>query len=592
MPASTDLPGDLANACRLLARLRALFDCSVAALAAACSVGGKLQTAAFDQRQIVSFELAWASADLLAADTAIAALGTASSELDTRLAVLFSTDAIAAVLPRLDMLCLELQLDRAPLQAFAADPDWAALRLRACGAEALAAAGCALARNGGDAIGCVVLDGPLALAQDAFRRFATERVAPLAEAIHRQDLTVPETLLQPLREMGAFGLSIPERYGGSAPDARDDTPLMVVVTEALSEASLGAAGSLITRPEILSRALLAGGTEAQKAHWLPQIAVGQPLCAIAITEPDFGSDVASLALKATRTESPGGSGWLLDGAKTWCTFAGKAGLVMVLARTNPDKTAGHRGLSVLLVEKPAFDGHAFDHRQPGGGRLVGKAIPTLGYRGMHSFDLAFERFFVPEANLIGGAAGLGQGFYFTMAGMVGGRLQTAARALGVMRAALRASLRHCADRKVFGAPLIDAPLTLAKLARMAARMAACRQLTYAIAGRLDAAGGAGLGGHGGRMEASLVKLLACRSAEWVTREAMQLHGGMGYAEEVPVSRYFVDARVLSIFEGAEETLALKVIARGLLEHALAAAATRMLGDPSAGSMPLGPTTAH
>ncbi len=562
-----DLARDLATAGRLLGRLRPLFDRGVTALAAACGVGGKLQAAALDERQIVSFELAWASADLLAADTVIAALCADSSELDTRLAAIFSADAIAAVLPRLETLYLELRLDLAPLQAFAVDADWAALRRAAGGADALATAGRALASHGGNEIGRVALDGPQALAQGAFRRFATERVAPLAEAIHRQDLTVPETLLQALREMGVFGLSIPERYGGSAPDDRDDTPLMVVVTEALSEASLGAAGSLITRPEILSRALLAGGTEAQKAHWLPRIAAGQPLCAIAITEPDFGSDVASLALKATRTESPGGSGWLLDGAKTWCTFAGKAGLVMVVARTDPDKAAGHRGLSVLLVEKPAFDGHAFAYTQPGGGRLTGKAIPTLGYRGMHSFDLAFERFFVPDANLVGGAAGLGQGFYLTMAGMVGGRLQTAARALGVMRAALLASQRYTADRKVFGAPLIDTPLTLAKLARMAARLAACRQLTYAVARQLDASAGEGAGR--GRIEASLVKLLACRSAEWVTREAMQLHGGLGYAEEMPVSRYFVDARVLSIFEGAEETLALKVIARGLLERALA-----------------------
>ncbi|MDQ2733414.1 MAG: acyl-CoA dehydrogenase family protein, partial [Pseudomonadota bacterium] len=360
--------------------------------------------------------------------------------------------------------------------------------------------------------------------------------------------------------MGVFGLSIPERYGGSAPDDREDTLMMVVVTEALSEASLAAAGSLITRPEILSRALLAGGTETQKALWLPRIAAGAPLCAIAITEPDYGSDVASLTFKGTRSEG----GWLLTGAKTWCTFAGKAELLMVVTRTNPDRSAGHRGLSLLLVEKPSYEGHSFEFQQPGGGRLIGKAIPTIGYRGMHSFDLAFENFFVPDANVIGEQSGLGKGFYFTMAGMMGGRMQTAARASGVMRAALRAALQYAGDRKVFGAPLLDYPLTLAKLAKMAARFAACRQLTYAIGRRMD------LGESvGGRMEASLAKLLACRSAELVTREALQIHGGMGYAEETLVSRLFVDARVLSIFEGAEETLALKVIARSLIEAALA-----------------------
>ena len=371
---------------------------------------------------------------------------------------------------------------------------------------------------------------------------------------------MPEALLAPLREMGVFGLSIPERYGGSRPNDHDDTLLMLVVTEALSEASLAAAGSLITRPEILARALLTGGTEAQRAHWLPRIAAGDPLCAIAITEPDFGSDVASLALRATRLEDA--SGWRLDGAKTWCTFAGKAGLLMVVARTSADPSAGHRGLSILLVEKPATDDRAFDVVQPGGGRLRGKAIATIGYRGMHSFDLAFEGYVVPAAHVIGGEGGLGKGFYFTMAGMVGGRMQTAARACGVMRAALRAAIRYAGDRRVFGGALADCALTRAKLARMAALYAACRRLAFHVGGLLDAGGG--------RMEASLVKLLACRSAELVTREALQIHGGMGYAEESPVSRYFVDARVLSIFEGAEETLALKVVARTLLEAALQA----------------------
>ena len=366
---------------------------------------------------------------------------------------------------------------------------------------------------------------------------------------------------------GVFGLAIPQRLGGSAPDDHDDTLLMVVVTEALSEGSLAAAGSLITRPEILSRALLAGGTPEQQTHWLPRIAAGQPLCAIAITEPDHGSDVASLTLRAT----PVPGGWRLDGAKTWCTFAGKAGLLMVVARTDADRSLGHKGLSVLLVEKPSFDTHAFACTQPGGGRLVGRAIPTIGYRGMHSFDLSFEGWHVPHAHVVGGEAGLGRGFYLTMAGMVGGRMQTAARACGVMRAALRAAIGHCSQRRVFGQPLAGFALTQAKLARMAARLAACRTLTYTLARTVDAGDG--------RMEASLVKLLACRHAEHITREALQLHGGMGYAEETAVSRHFVDARVLSIFEGAEETLALKVVARGLMERALATGAGT--GQPGA-----------
>ena len=553
----SDQPHANQQARALLTQLRAIFGQVTGALALACSRGDRLDAALLDRHQVDSYELAWASADLLAAETALDALTRTSPEVDRRLALVFAAEAVCATLARLENIALEQGLDLAPLRAISGSAEWVELRLAGSGAHALAQAGQAVVDAGGE-FAHIELAESLAMARDSFRRVAAEVVAPQAEAIHRHDLTVPETLLQPLREMGVFGLSIPERYGGIGPDERDDTLMMVVVTEALSEASLGAGGSLITRPEILSRALLTGGTEAQKQHWLPQIATGETLCAIAITEPDYGSDVAALALKGSRVEG----GWLLNGAKTWCTFAGKAGLLMVVTRTDPDRSAGHKGLSLLLVEKPSTDAHEFDVQQPGGGRLRGKAIPTIGYRGMHSYDLAFEDFFVPDSHVIGEAAGLGKGFYFTMAGMMGGRMQTAARSCGVMWAALRASLTYVADRKVFGAALQTYPLTLAKLARMAARLAACRQLAYAIARVMDEGGG--------RVEASLVKLLACRSAEWVTREALQLHGGMGYAEETAVSRYFVDARVLSIFEGAEETLALKVIARGLLEDALAA----------------------
>jgi (2S)-methylsuccinyl-CoA dehydrogenase len=541
----------------LLADLRGLFDDATRRVATLCSVGGQLDARRLDARQWLCHELALASADLLAAETALAGAAPAA-ELDAGLLLAFATEAVQSVASRLDGLYLECELDPGALRRLASSAALDRLRRAAAGADTWARLGQGVAETRTE-VGEVALDEGLRVARDSFRRFAREVVAPAAEAIHRQDLTVPESLLQPMRELGVFGLSIPETYGGSAPIDREDTLLMIAVTEALSEASLAAAGSLITRPEILARALLSGGTEAQKAEWLPRIAAGDPLCAIAITEPDFGSDVASLALKGTRTEG----GWLLNGAKTWCTFAGKAGLLMVVARTQAGPATGHRGLSILLVEKPSYEGHDFSFRQSGGGLLSGRAIPTIGYRGMHSFDLVFEDFFVPDDRVIGGEAGLGKGFYFTMTGMMGGRMQTAARASGVMRAALLAAVRYAQDRRVFGAPLIDYPLTRIKIARMAARFAACRQLAYAV-GRLMDRGE-------GRMEASLVKLLACRSAELVTREALQIHGGMGYAEETAVSRYFVDARVLSIFEGAEETLALKVVARSLLEAALAPA---------------------
>lgn len=540
---------------RTLASLRACFDMATRELAMRCSSGGRLANRQLDAQQVASFELAWAGADLLAAETGVRLLHAGSSELDVRLVLLFAVDAIAAVLARLEGLYLELGLATTPLRMLRDDTAWEQWRQSASGSQALDAAGAAVVAAQGE-VGSFPLDEPHALAQESFRRFSEAVVAPQAEAIHRDNLTVPESLLRPLREMGVFGLSVPQQYGGSAPDEGEDALLMVLVTEALSEGSLAAAGSLITRPEILTRALVAGGTREQQAHWLPKLAAGEPLCAIAITEPDYGSDVASLALRGTRVAG----GWRLNGAKTWCTFAGKAGVLMVVTRTDPDRSLGHKGLSLLLVEKPSFDGHDFVYRQGDGGTLTGRAIPTIGYRGMHSFDLAFEDFFVPDANVVGGEAGLGKGFYYTMAGMVGGRMQTAARACGVMRAALRAAIRYSEDRKVFGQALVDFPLTRAKLARMGARLAVCRQLACDVASLVDRGEG--------RMEASLVKLLACRSAEMVTREALQLHGGMGYAEESAVSRYFVDARVLSIFEGAEETLALKVVARSLMERAL------------------------
>lgn len=562
-------------------RAQTLLDASVQALAQRCAAAGRIDSAHADAWQVPSYELAWAAAHLMAARSLAAspavraAQGTGATQapaaatalsptLAPALAQLFIIDALVDVIGRLEEVQLDLDAASTTGQAlrdWASDAQWLALRQRGAGHEALQALGAQVsaAIAAGNDFADPGFSEAVRMASESFARFGQEQVVPLAERIHREDLTIPESLLQPLREMGVFGLSIPQRLGGIAPDDRDDTAMMLAVTEALSEASLGAAGSLITRPEILSRALLAGGTGAQKAHWLPRLAAGDPLCAIAMTEPDHGSDVASLQLRATRTEA----GWQLDGAKTWCTFAGKAGVLMVVARTEADRSLGHRGLSLLLVEKPSTDAHAFDVQQPGGGRLTGRAIPTIGYRGMHSYDLSFDRFVVPHDALIGGEAGRGKGFYLTMQGMMGGRIQTAARACGVMRAALRAAARYVRDRHVFGQPLADYPLTQARLARMAARWMACRHAAYAVAALMDAGGG--------RMEASLVKLLACRSAEIVTREALQLHGGMGYAEETAVSRYFVDARVLSIFEGAEETLALKVVARTLLDNALASA---------------------
>ena len=390
--------------------------------------------------------------------------------------------------------------------------------------------------------------------RETLRSFSDRVIAPRAEMIHRNDLMIPPEIIDGVRELGCFGFSVPEEYGGLKPGEGEDTLGMVVVTEELSRGSLGAAGSLITRPEITVRALLEGGTEAQRKRWLPGLAVGDPLCAVSVTEPDTGSDVASVALRATKVDG----GWLLNGAKTWCTFAGKAGLILVLARTDANASPPHRGLSLFVVEKPSSDAHEFEFTSPGGGTVSGRAIPTLGYRGMHSFAMFYDDFFVPDANLVGEESGLNKGFYYTMRGFSGGRLQTAARAVGLMQAAYQAAYAYAGDRYVFGKPIRAYPLTRAKLIDMAASIVAIRRYSYGVASMMDR--------NEGQLEASLVKLIGCRAAETVTREALQIHGGMGYAEETAVSRYFVDARVLSIFEGAEETLALKVVGRTMFDE--------------------------
>jgi len=405
------------------------------------------------------------------------------------------------------------------------------------------------------------LSDELDMVRRTFRDFAEARVMPVAEDVHRGDTDIPEEIIRELAEMGCFGLSIPERYGGfAAEEGTGDAMSMVVVTEELSRGSLGVAGSLITRPEILSKALVTGGTPEQRERWLPAIASGELMCAVAVTEPDFGSDVAGLKVTAITDDDA----YVVNGVKTWCTFGGRADLLMLLARTDPDRTRTHRGLSLFVVEKPAFPGHSWSHDSDLGGRMEARAIGTIGYRGMHSFEIGFSDYRIPAANLVGGEAGLGRGFYLQMDAFANGRLQTAARALGVMQAAFEHAVAYANQREVFGVPLAGYQLTKAKLARMAMLLAACRQFSYASA-RLLGAGGA----TDGQLEASMVKSLSCLSAEWLTREAMQIHGGMGYAEEFAVSRYFVDARVLSIFEGADETLALRVIVRRLLEEALA-----------------------
>jgi (2S)-methylsuccinyl-CoA dehydrogenase len=538
-----------------LKQLSSITETAASTIKARCSLDGRLDSARLDEHQQACYDLAFMVAEIAAANAGIRyARQVDHDPMATSIALVFCAETVKTTLERLLVRPSDFGQSRQEVLSiysgemfenffdeYQSSAVLAELGKQICDADLVRLPS--------------ALTEEKELVRETFYRFANEVVAPLAEEIHRQDLDIPDEILKPAAELGCFGTCIPEEYGGLQPNDRPDSLGMIVVTEELSRGSLGAAGSLITRPEIAARALLSGGTEQQRQQWLPQLASGETLCAISITEPNTGSDVAAVSLKATRTSG----GWTLNGAKTWCTFAGKSELLVVLARTEPDASLGYKGLSLFLLQKPSYSGHEFIHQQENGGALTGRAIATLGYRGMHSFDLFFEDYFVPDDSLLGGDAGLGRGFYFTMAGFAGGRIQTAARATGVMQAAFEKALSYAKDRKVFGKAVADYQLTQIKLVRMLAALNASKQFSYEVARLMD--------DGGGQMEASLVKLYSCRAAEWITREALQIHGGMGYAEEAAVSRYFVDARVLSIFEGAEETLALKVIARELIAKA-------------------------
>ena len=525
---------------------------AAAHLAELSSDDGRISVAKLDRHQVLAYDLAHATAGVEGA--AVMVDYGAHGGLEARLACLFTAEAISDLVARLVGREAEWgvpAMDLAPAGEFVnahRSPEF----LEDVAEE--------VARHGG---GSPWLAEEFELVRDTFHRFAADKVRPVAEHVHRKNEDIPEEVISGLAEIGGFGLSVPEEFGGFAAGGESDYLGMVIATEELSWGSLNVGGSLITRPEILTRALVRGGTEDQKKDWLPRIAAGEAMVGVMVTEPDYGSDVANLKVTATKTDG----GYKINGVKTWATFAGRANTLMLLARTDPDKSKGHKGLSLFIVEKPEAPGHHFEFAQTdssgsGGGKMEGRAIDTLGYRGMHSFEVAFDDWFVPEANLIGLENGLGKGFYYQMEGFENGRLQTAARAVGLMQAAYEAALDYARDRKVFNQSIFEYQLTKAKIARMAAVIQGGRQFAYTVA-RLMAKGE-------GALEASMVKAYVCRAAEWVTREALQIHGGMGYAEEFPVSRYFVDARVLSIFEGADETLCLRVIARRLAEQALEA----------------------
>ena len=531
----------------LITACRAAVEAATRRLAQDASKDGRVDVELMDREQVLAYDLSTMASQVTAGEEMLA-YGE-QGELEAMLTVAFAGDVAAGLAARME----------GREAAWAADGDWLA--------DARDALRIARSPELLDAIADRVLANPglprhltddLNMARETFRDYAEAKVKPVAEHVHRNDTDIPDDIIRELAEMGVFGLSIPEQFGGFAQgESEDDFMSMVVVTEELSRGSLGVAGSLITRPEIVGKALVKGGTPEQRAKWLPAIAAGELMCGVAVTEPDYGSDVASLKV----TAKADGDFYVINGVKTWCTFGGRANLLGLLARTGAPEDK-HKGLSLFIIEKPSYPGHEFTHEGTDGGRMEARAIGTIGYRGMHSFEISFEDYRVPADNLVGGEEKLNKGFYLQMDAFANGRLQTAARALGIMQAAFEDAVSYANQRHVFGVSLGTYQLTRAKLARMAYLIAACRRFAYRSAQLL---------GRGeGQLEASMVKSFSCLAAEWLTREAQQIHGGMGYAEEYAVSRYFVDARVLSIFEGADETLALRVIIRRLLEQALAA----------------------
>ena len=384
-------------------------------------------------------------------------------------------------------------------------------------------------------------DETLDLVRGQFRRFANERIIPGAHAWHLADVLIPDDVVAEMADLGVFGLTVPEEFGGLGLGKL----AMCVVSEELSRGWI-AAGSLGTRSEIAGELIGANGTPDQQARWLPPIAVGDVLPTAVFTEPDTGSDLASLSTRADR--GPDG-GWRITGAKTWITHASRSDLMTLLARSDA-ATPGHNGLSMFLVAKTR--GTPRDpFPDPG---LTGGEIRVLGYRGMKEYELSFDGFDVSEDGLLGGAEGAG--FRQLMRTFEGARIQTAARAIGVARRALELALDYALQRRQFARPLIAFPRVSDKLALMAVETVIARELTYFAARTKD-------GGDRCDIEAGMAKLLAARVA-WSNADAgVQIHGGNGYALEFEISRILCDARILNIFEGAAEIQA-NVIARGLL----------------------------
>lgn len=385
------------------------------------------------------------------------------------------------------------------------------------------------------------LDDELEMIREQFRRFSVEKVEPFAHEWHLKDDLIPMKIIEELAEMGVFGLTIPEEYGGFGLSKAS----MVVVSEELSRGYIGV-GSLGTRSEIAAELILCGGTEAQKEKWLPKLATAETLPTAVFTEPNTGSDLGALRTRAVKD----GDDYKITGNKTWITHAARTHFMTLLARTDPD-TTNYKGLSMFIAEKtPGDDANPF----PTEG-MTGGEIEVLGYRGMKEYELAFDNFHVKGGNLLGGSEG--QGFKQLMQTFESARIQTAARAVGVAQSAIDVAVQYANDRKQFGKSLIDFPRVSGKIAMMAVETTIARQLTYFSAQEKD-------NDRRCDLEAGMAKLLGARVAWACADNALQIHGGNGFALEYKISRILCDARILNIFEGAAEIQA-QVIARRLLD---------------------------
>ena len=547
IPASPVVAGLLGLTEAALPEVEALFSDAREALRARVTVAGKVSAAKLEERQFAAHTLAWIATyteslrQLQAWATRLQANGQFGA-IETLILQIGFGEYLAQIYGGIAM--SQGEVARLGDVWVAGTPGAAAAALMAGGntSEARMALVVLMQDNHGRAtFGATGLDDELEMIRDQFRRFADEQVVPHAHGWHMRDELIPMQIIEALAEMGVFGLTIPEEFGGLGMSKAS----MVVVSEELSRGYIGV-GSLATRSEIAAELILCGGTADQKAQWLPKLASAEILPTAVFTEPNTGSDLGALRTRAVKV----GDDWQVTGNKTWITHAARTHVMTLLARTDSAST-DYRGLSMFLAEKiPGTDAEPFP--TPG---MTGGEIEVLGYRGMKEYELAFDGFAVKGCNLLGGVEG--QGFKQLMQTFESARIQTAARAVGVAQNALEVGMAYATDRKQFGKSLIAFPRVAGKLAMMAVEIMIARQLTYFSAWQKD---------HDKRcdLEAGMAKLLGARVAWSCADNALQIHGGNGFALEYQISRILCDARILNIFEGAAEIQA-QVIARRLLD---------------------------